>query len=271
MLSFSLCRLVAFAQLIQKWRHGLLPDNSFLRNAPRVIDLRSRLQWEVLVNASDAMWLSYRRLKIKLRKAGDSTDLFVSEKTRSATSVDCWSIVDNAHAYLQIVRSLNLKKGGNHEALLKNFGATISKIRNGMDHIHQQISNMAHKKGGKYPLFGTVGFCTKLRQPDELEWCPFPLGGMQFNEQFLCPFDSLAVPSRDCVSQICFSAFDKTLSISKLIAEIRFAIREMSKDVKRQVYPLIVKTAKEYKTDITKIMLETVKGAIIVKMKLVRD
>ena len=248
----------------------MLPDNSFLRNAPRVIDLQSRLQWEVLVNASDAMWLSYKRLKAKLRKVGDSAELLVSERTRSAVSVDCWSIVDNAHAYLQIVRSLNLKKEGNHEALLKNFGATISKIRNGMDHIHQQISNMAHKKGGKYPLFGTVGFCTKLRQSGEFEWCSFPLGGMQFNEQFLCPFDSLVVPSRDCVSQICFSAFDETLNISKLVIEMRLAIRSMSKDVKRHLYPLIVETAKEHKSDFTKIMSETVKGAIIVKMKLVR-
>ena len=248
----------------------MLPDKAFLRNAPRVIDLHSRLQWEVLVNASDAMWLSYRRLKVRLRKVGESADLIVSEKTRSATSVDCWSIVDNAHAYLQIMRSLNLRKGGNHEALLNGYGPTISRIRNGMDHIHQQISNMAQKKGGKYPLFGTVGFCTKLSHDGKFEWCSFPLGGMQFNEQFLCPFDSMVIPSRDGVSQICFSAFESTLNLSDLIVDLRLAIRQMSTDVKKFVKPLIVDASTKHKSDLKKIMSETVKGAIVIRMNVIR-
>ena len=132
----------------------MLPRDSFFRNAPRVFDLDSRLRWEIIVNASDSVSLSYSRL-LKTLETVSSLNLKDedSEVQRSCASVDCWSIVDHTHALVQILKRFPRKQEGQLDSFLGQFQKTVFKMRNGRSHISQNINNITIKKTLKYIFF----------------------------------------------------------------------------------------------------------------------
>jgi hypothetical protein len=70
----------------------------------------------------------------------------------------CWSIIDQCHMLRKILERAPLRPDGLAAKFSDKFEA-VTLIRNAMDHLHQNINNVANKKGPISPIFGALSFC----------------------------------------------------------------------------------------------------------------
>lgn len=245
----------------------MLSDNSFLRNVPRVIDLESRLQWEVLVNASDAIAFTYNQLTNILRQISELTDHSGTDPYRSIVSVYCWTIIDQPHAIFQILRGVDKMPNGETDTLLQTFGPTVSDMRNGMDHIHQKISNISKKKSAGYGIYGSIAFTTPLRTNNTYSFINFSLGGMQFNEQLGCSIDTHAIPLQDHIGNISFASFDTNINFSDLFQGLTSTINRLDRSLQEQCTAQIADYTSKNSLSFEDAMKETTNGTVYVRFE----
>lgn len=77
---------------------------------------------------------------------------------RSALFGDAWSIVDQAHMLRSLLHELSTEI---NVPAFREFAAVseaATTLRNKMNHLHNNIANLAAKKGGQ-PLHGALSFC----------------------------------------------------------------------------------------------------------------
>ena len=253
--------------LFETVSQSMLSDQSFLRNVPRVIDLESRLQWEVLVNASDAISFAYSQLANVLRKISEFADLSEAEPYRSLVSVYCWTIIDQTHAVFQILRGVDRIPNGATDTLLETFVPAISKMRNGMDHIHQNISNISKKKSAGYGIYGNFAFTTPIREDNTYSLFNFGLGGMQFNEQLGCTMDPQTIPLSDQIGNISFASFDTSINFSELFERLTRTINRLDISIQEQCTPRIADYTKRNNLNFEDVMKETIKGTVYINIQ----
>jgi hypothetical protein len=108
--------------------------------------------------AIDAIFLSYERLK------SDAVGVTVDRIDQAAHQlehgifVSVWSIVDQCHMLRNLLKELSLTPGGIIANFIEEHG-NVTLVRNRMDHIHNQLKNIAEKKVPSPPLFGVLSFC----------------------------------------------------------------------------------------------------------------
>lgn len=245
----------------------MLSDEAFLRNVPRVIDLESRLKWEVLVNASDAIAFAYSQLLSVLTVVSKLADYKDAEPYRRTVSVYCWTIIDQSHAIFQILRGFDRIQEGEIDTLLSTYGQVISNMRNGMDHIHQQINNISKKKDAGYGIYGSIAFTTPIKSDGAYAFVNFALGGMQFNEQIGCSIDIHAVPLLDQIGNISFASFDVNVNFSELVSSLHSAINQLDLSIKTHVVPLIAEHVKNNSLNLEDVLNETTKGTVYMQFQ----
>lgn len=246
----------------------MLPPDAFLRNAPRIVDLENRLIWEVVVNASDAVGHSHQRLLNALAKIVDSqAEGVVVEELKPEICVYCWSIIDHAHAFMQVVKGLPRKPAGLLDSFLNKFQESIYDMRNSIKHIKQNIRNISKKKSAS-PIYGSLAFMTPLREDLTAEVISFSLGGFQFNEEVGCAIDTTLLPNQNSVSNILFSSFKSSLNISDLCVSMSAVVNSMSETAMSEVLPKIKSITREDKAQFDKVLSENVRGGVIVRLRI---
>lgn len=244
----------------------MLSEDAFMRNAPRVVELYSRLHWEVIVNATDSISLAYRRLVEALSPSIESTDFKLPGYVRISVATDCWTIVDQTHALLQVLGGFSKTNRAPVEPFIASYQPTISGLRNAMDHIHQRLRNMSSRKGQIHPVYGTVQFALPY-DPDKegYELITFHLGGMQFERQTGSIIDTHAPPPLMGVGNIKLEAFDLLLDISSLYADAATAIRALDAAQRLAVIERIEEYAAKAGLSATKLISETANTPFFLK------
>jgi hypothetical protein len=135
----------------------MISEDSFFKKIPLAINLEQRLTWEGAGWAIQMIDLSYNKLKAAASQV-DAT--LATYPTFLATEMFacCWSIIDQCHMLRKILERAPLDADGLAAKFIKKFEA-VTFIRNAMDHLHQNINNVANKKGPISPIFGALSFC----------------------------------------------------------------------------------------------------------------
>lgn len=140
------------------WRdQGIVPDNSFLRRIPDIMQPEQKMRIDYLVYCCDVIYHSYHSIVNLALLVHDDLSL-ISREMQTNFFVPAWSIVDNIHAARQIIRSLAPPEGvgpGVTREFLEDSDIA-RKMRNEMDHLSGNIPKIYNKKGNKSPLFGAV-------------------------------------------------------------------------------------------------------------------
>lgn len=246
----------------------MLSPNSFIRNAPRIIAVESRLRWEVLVNSSDAITFCYSELKKLLNIVSSIRDLNEAEYFRSMISVYCWTIIDHTHAIMQIFRILDRLPDGQLDTFVKTFGPAISDMRNGMDHIHQKIGNLAKKKTPGYGLYGNIAFTTPRRKDNTFTYINFGLGGIQFDDQIGCPISLNVYPLNDEVGNVVFASFDTSVNISEIVTMLSEVLTHFDISARNYCINQIAIYAAENEIDFDEVMKNTIKGTVYIEFNI---
>jgi hypothetical protein len=249
----------------------MLPPESFLRNAPRAIDLKDRLAWEVIVNASDAIDLSYQRLFQTLTIINSSgAEASTVEMYRAHILLDCWSIIDNAHSVIQIVNRFPRINGGLLDTFLKSYKNSIYTLRNKIRHITQNIDNMS-KISSSDPVYGSVSFSSPLEVDSTFEIIAFALGGMQFSQETGAIIDTRSIPLADRIANITLTAFGERIEISSLYSSMLEVLNNIDESMKEFVVPKLIAVAQKHGLDAQKLLKETVKGTVIMRFKMIQS
>jgi hypothetical protein len=136
----------------------MINENSFFKKIPQAIDLEQRLVWEAAGWAIQMMGLSYDRLKTAASNIDvASTDYPTSLATEMFAC--CWSIIDQCHMLRKLLERVFVLPDGEVAQFIKKF-ETVTFIRNVMDHLPQNINNVANKKQPIPPIFGALSFCS---------------------------------------------------------------------------------------------------------------
>jgi hypothetical protein len=249
--------------------NATLNTTSFFRNAPRVISLEDRLKWEVIVNASDAISVSFERLTAHLSSIHDSGyDIKVIEELKSNIFLGCWSIVDHVHAFFQVSKRFQRPEGSSLAMFTKEFSDSIYRLRNKMDHLSSHIRNMAAKKGPSDPVYGSIAFATPLRPDNTYEIVSFGLGGVQFDEEVGTIIDTHATPPVGRIGNIVFSAFGERLDVGRLVETMRSTVNRMDETARQQILPKIEDHAVKHGLDFAKLTEQTTKGTVVLRFSL---
>lgn len=240
----------------------MLHEDAFLRKIPRIVELALRLKLEVLVNSSDTVGYAIKQLEEKLLFISQLPNFDGAEELRPIISTYCWAIIDQLHAFFQILKKLNRKPRGITDQFLETYGGQISRLRNSMDHIHQNITNLANRKSADYGVYGSISFTTPIRQDQTYSFINFSLGGIQFQEQIGCTIDTHAVPLNNKIGNITFAAFGQNIFLSELVSSLKFTIEKLNEDFENKLVPIIEKIAFEKNLEFEKIMLDNIKGTV---------
>jgi hypothetical protein len=135
----------------------MISENSFFKNIPLAINLQQRLIWEGAGWAIQMIALSYDRLKVAASQV-DATSGNYPTSLATEMFACCWSIIDQCHMLRKILERVPLRSDGLAAKFIEKFEA-VTFIRNAMDHLHQNINNVANKKGPVAPIFGAMSFC----------------------------------------------------------------------------------------------------------------
>jgi hypothetical protein len=148
----------------------MIPKESFLRNIPGSLRIEQRLPLEAISYCISAIYVSYARLRAIIEDVGvddPKSAMDITYEQRMDLFATAWSIIDQSHMLISLLRTLPLKKGDELEAFTEKY-RDVTYIRNGMDHIHSNLKNLAALREVRPPLFGCLSYCVLIPhiQPD---------------------------------------------------------------------------------------------------------
>jgi hypothetical protein len=161
----------------------IIGPESFLRRFPQIVAVKQRLAFDAMVMASDIVDLSYKNLRELAAEVGpDTSQVGPSGITRGIAA--CWSIVDQMHALAQIIRSeIGTSSVGPKTQKLLDSLATATRLRNKMDHLKDNLGNLATQRGPSCPLFGSLSYVFVI-DTNTMSACAIALhSGALINEQ----------------------------------------------------------------------------------------
>jgi hypothetical protein len=152
----------------------IIPQSSFLRQIPLAWPIQERIGLEAVAEAIDAIVWSFDHLReaanaygtretVKMRNAQNPIpeESISVEPTSNPEDygmfVNCWSIVNQCHMLRQILNTFPLAAGSVPKKFWKSTNQ-FSDLRNQSNHLHQNLRNIAKKKGRLSPVFGSLSF-----------------------------------------------------------------------------------------------------------------
>lgn len=141
----------------------LVSDDSYLRRLPVGLHPENRLRMDAIVVASDIVSQCYQDLS-RLGAEIGATLGQIGYPQRAAFIGLAWSIVDQLHAVRQLVTPPTGTPAGPATQRFLDAAEPATLLRNKMDHLKNNLSNLSAKKGERYPLFGAISYV--LSNPD---------------------------------------------------------------------------------------------------------
>lgn len=241
----------------------MLPEDAYIRNLPRALELKLRLAYEALLNASDAITIAYGRLVENLKKVEVVGGFQITDIERTTIGMDCWTIVDSVHAIFQVVNRFPMGQLSSPD--LKKYRETSSRMRNGMDHIHANIDNLSKKKGGQSPLYGNIMFATPIKNDLTYDILSLSIGAMRFNEEIGSVFGTQIIKYYDDIGNISFSAFGVQLEFTEILYVLKDAIVQHDAELRHVATKSLREHAKINGLDPIALASNTVRGTVIIK------
>jgi hypothetical protein len=137
----------------------VVPDDSFLRRLPSVLDRRQRMEAEALVYSADvivAAWQSLQQLAVTAGKSDDA-----DRNLRVLMLSKAWNIVDQINAARQLAGLMTQRAdpgpGFNFDKFMF-YAEPARQLRNKMDHLAGNVANLASQTGPVSALFGSLSF-----------------------------------------------------------------------------------------------------------------
>lgn len=158
----------------------------------------------------------------------EDEDMDLSDE-KTALYSDCWNIVDQVHALIQLLRQQQIDSRANAASDFVQKYRVASTLRNKMDHLGQNIDNLAKAKVTRPHVFGALAYFRRegLRKGVTgalVEWGTaktLPLGSMSHDRHDY----PIANPAgKELVGKIClleFHAFGERLPLQELASDLR--------------------------------------------------
>jgi hypothetical protein len=248
----------------------MLPEDAFLRRLPMCLDPAQSVQVEALVFSSDAIDANLdiiKRETLKYREAICDAPYPV----RVGLFTSAWAIVDCVHVARQVIRALDYLTPVASDFLSKYESA--AKLRNKMDHLTSNASNIANAKG-RPPVFGTLSYvCIPERNVRTTETGAFAFdgGGTVLLSTgrfaaggvitFVNPADVQPMTGR--VSSFLLSAFDHSINLNEVADNLRNVMVEINANLETTIREQVAKTAAENEIPVEKLMENDAGGLAI--------
>ena len=214
----------------------MIPENSFLRKIPWAIKTSDRMELEAIAFAIDAIYLRHRRILDWATKCEPESFSNTPHNERLELFLDIWSIVDQVYVLRQLLGKLSHLPS---VAEFISFAEVAGHTRNGMDHLPQNISNIAPKKK-PMPVYGAFSFGRFYWDSSgiNIENCEIYTitAGSLTHRLHKWPVPNPAMSGRVLeipVGMFEFSSFDRTLDISSLVRSLKAIINISDKNIER--------------------------------------
>ena len=206
-----------------------------------------RLRIETLIFAHDLMEVALSRLYAKGLAFEDGGG---RNADRISMFSDAWTIVDQIHVARQVLLSLTDKSHrSDTQAFIDDYSVAWA-LRNKMDHINENMLNLANKKGTGNALFGQLTF---FRPSSDL-WEQGLREGVIRGELIMVSAglmpDNMVMALTDMLDlhlPICsfaLEAFGLKLPLERAVFQLRALMQRISENIKGQVTEQVERQAK---------------------------
>ncbi|MEA2910864.1 MAG: hypothetical protein QOJ15_2945 [Bradyrhizobium sp.] len=222
----------------------MLPDNSFLRRLPAILDPVGRIRVEALVFSSDVLTHAYLSLRELAARVGD-TDHSFRPQDRVALFSYAWTIVDQLHVLRQLIRAMTNDTPGPNQAKFLELSESATLMRNRMDHLSGLVKNLSVQKGPRAPLFGALTYF--LVEPKHMQAASNPAivvggsfvtitsGSVPEGKALFQLGNPMSRPIRPPVSQFILTAFDWSLDIDAALEALEVTITRTAANVEQSI------------------------------------
>ena len=252
----------------------MLASDTFFRQVPKALEVRQRLILEGAGWAINSIYWAFDQLKAAAREVKFDA---AGHDSEHGIFVSCWSIIDQCHMLRKLLSELPILPGGPTEYFIKNY-ERVTLIRNAMDHLHNQLNNLAESKKQRPPIFGVLSFCMftdddMAEQPDgskkALGCQVVALTAGSLTHQNHTWHIANPTGKRIEVPLGCFEfeAFDHIVSFSELIEDVNALVNHYNTEIKQKIDEGIRAAASEKGLDTEAVLKERGGGGIKIAMK----
>lgn len=131
----------------------LIPPESYLRRLQAALSAKTRLELDAIVFASDVISICYTRLE----RLGEPDALAnVGDAVRVGAIADAWTVIDNVHVIRQLFWRSRKGEMGAQTGAWHAATESASLLRNGMDHVANNLNNLVRRTGTPPPALGAL-------------------------------------------------------------------------------------------------------------------
>jgi hypothetical protein len=215
----------------------MLPPDSFLRQVPHALEAGPRFILDCAGWSVNSILISFADLE-KVAQAIPMNE--ASPELEHRLFVHCWSIVDQCHALRSLLRRLPSTP---HPEIAEFIAktATYTLIRNSMDHLSENLSNLVNSQQQRAPLFGALVWI-KVQPTDFIDGrltsyiaCSVTTGAVlgkptewRVNQ---APTEPMTAPD----SNFQFQVLDYSVDLSGLMTDIEVLLKHFENVVKPRV------------------------------------
>jgi hypothetical protein len=211
----------------------IVEADAFLRDLPIGVSLEDRLRLHAVVFASDIIVRAFNDLRDVTCAIGSQIKQYNNEHLVVLIS-SCWTIVDQLHTCRQFLFQASRKKPGPLMKEFLNRSEQVLPLRNKMDHLKDNIGNLARAQGKLGPLAGMLSYLYSGSDPGtECHSISVGTGALRQAMNFYKIDPSGKTVNRP-VDHFEFTAFERTLEICPALASLKHLLEHTSNDISEQ-------------------------------------
>lgn len=241
----------------------MISEGSFLRRIPLAYETHGRMELEAIAFSIDAIYLKHERISQWAAKCEPESFLKTPYRERLELFLDLWSIVDQADALRRLLHKIRT-----NESVLefRKIAEAAQSMRNSMDHLSQNIPNIANKKGQVFPVYGVFSFGRFYLDEagveiEEVKIYTITAGSLTHKAHTWPVPNPLGKVLDIPVGMFEFSAFDRTLDVSALARSLNGIVNFFDTRVRSGIETAIKSAAEEKGMD-AEPMLSEIAGSI---------
>ncbi|MEE8294937.1 MAG: hypothetical protein V3R64_04430 [Sphingomonadales bacterium] len=252
----------------------MVETKDFLIHPPQGLNPEQRFIFEGIGYSIQGIEIAFKRLeKGSLNFIKDSTE--ITDQDRTELFLDVWSIIDRADALIQLItrEEARFSTSVTKQFILDHSAAR--NLRNYMDHLAGNISNIVNSKKRWPPIYGALSFVSAHpNEKGEIEEAVVILvTSGSFKDKSTLPVVNpagreLKIP----VGLFQISAFDQTLYISKLYEDVKKIREFFESKIAPSARKMITEEATKKGVDIEEALSPSMEGLhVMMKVKFNSD
>lgn len=212
----------------------LVAEDAFLRRLPVALDTKERMRFDAVVTASDLIANAFANLRRHAIMIGTDINK-IDLAGRALMLSQCWTIVDQLHAIRQLLNPGKAGAAGEFTRAFLEASLPATELRHRMDHLANNLGNLASKRGMKAPLFGSLSYFYSESNPLTDGTIFSIMSGTIHGEQIMSCINpasrALALPA----DLFTLSAFDKEFELAIAIITLRALLSRWEEDLEDNI------------------------------------